>query len=116
MILRPTVPVARLVPSARFALISPCQISCDMLIGGCEPISPRGPTSPQARSVYIIVVTIIANFALFSYFTTDRFHYQLDPHLVSVLENGLRDLVERREGKTSENKNRAQRRQYLRAP
>jgi len=37
------------------------------------------------------VVTIIPNFALFSYFTTHRFHNQVYPHLVRVLENGLRD-------------------------
>ena len=35
---RPTVPVARLALSAaRFALISPYQASCDMLICGCGP-------------------------------------------------------------------------------
>jgi len=43
-------------------------------------------------NTYIIVVTIIPNFALFSYLTTDRFHNQVYPHLVRVLENGLRDL------------------------
>ena len=36
-------------------------------------------------------VAIILNFALFGYFTTDRFHYELYPHLARVLENGLRD-------------------------
>jgi len=42
-------------------------------------------------NTYIIVVTITPNFALFSYFTTDRFHNQVYPHLERVLENGLRD-------------------------
>jgi len=46
-------PVARLAPSTRFPLISPCQVSCDMLIGGCEQISLRGPISPQVQSVYL---------------------------------------------------------------
>ena len=48
--------------------------------------------SCSSYDTYIIVVTIILNLALFSYFTTDRFQYQLDPHLVPELENGLRDL------------------------
>ena len=30
-------------PSVRFALVSSCQARCDMLIGGCEPISPKVP-------------------------------------------------------------------------
>jgi len=37
-------------------------------------------------STYIIVVTDILNFALFSYFTSNAFCYQLDPHLVPVIE------------------------------
>jgi len=48
------------------------------------------PRATRPRE-YIIVVTIILNFALFSYFTTDRFHNQVYPHLVRVLENSLRD-------------------------
>ena len=35
--------------------------------------------------------TIIPNFALFGYFTTDRFHYQLHGQLAPVLGNGRRD-------------------------
>jgi len=35
--------------------------------------------------------TIIPNFAHFSYFTTDRFHYQLYRHLAPVLEKDRRD-------------------------
>jgi len=35
--------------------------------------------------------TIIPNFALFSYFTTDRFHYQLYGHLAPALEKDRRD-------------------------
>ena len=31
-------------------------------------------------------VTIIPNFGLFSYFTTDRFHYQLYGHLARCLK------------------------------
>ena len=48
-----------------------------------------------------MLVTITPNFALFSYFTTDRFHYQLYGHLERCLKthegiwteylNGLRD-------------------------
>ena len=48
--------------------------------------------SSYDKFTYIIVATIILNLALFSYFTTDRFQYQLDPHLEPELENGLRDL------------------------
>ena len=33
-----------------------------------------------------MLVTIIPNFALFSYFTTDRFHYQLYGHLARFLK------------------------------
>ena len=33
-----------------------------------------------------MLVTIIPNFALFSYFTTDRFHYQLYGHLAQCLK------------------------------
>ena len=50
--IRPILPAARLTPSARFALISPCQARCDMLIGGCERISLRGSISLLAKSVY----------------------------------------------------------------
>ena len=41
-----------------------------------------------------MAVTNIPNFALLSYFTTDRFHYQLYGHLAPVLENDRRDPVE----------------------
>ena len=40
-------------------------------------LSSEGDTD----TMFIIVVTIIPNFALFSYFTTDRFHDQLCPYL-----------------------------------
>ena len=33
-----------------------------------------------------MLVTIILNFALFSYFTTDRFHYQFYGHLARCLK------------------------------
>ena len=33
-----------------------------------------------------MLVTIILNFALFSYFTTDQFHYQLYGHLARCLK------------------------------
>jgi len=39
----------------------------------------------------MLFVTIIPNFAFFSYFTTDRFNNQVYPHLVRVHENGLRN-------------------------
>lgn len=44
----------------------------------------------SSYDTHIIVVTIIPNLDLSSYFT-NPFYYLLDPHLVPVLENGLRD-------------------------
>ena len=41
-----------------------------------------------------MVVTNIPNFALLSYFTIDRFYYQLYGHLAPVFENDRRDGVE----------------------
>ena len=38
-------------------------------------------------------IAIIVNVALLGYFTSDRFHYELYPHLVWVPENSLRDTV-----------------------
>jgi len=40
----------------------------------------------KLRRCTFVVVTIILNFALFGYFTSNPFHYQLDPHLVPVIE------------------------------
>ena len=42
--------------------------------------------SYSSYDTYIMLVTIIPNFALFGYFTTDRFHYQLYGHLARCLK------------------------------
>ena len=52
---------------------------------------PQYHPSCSSYASYIIVVTIIPNFALFSYFTTDRFHYQLCPYLARGPEYRRRD-------------------------